>query len=569
MYLGDAKAQGEMLLEEIKKTMKPASAEGDKVEMAEIDVAVEEEEEELPEAVKWLGCPSEVFKGETRIAVTPNTARVFRKKGWGVYVQAGAGLPANFHDVEYTAAGATVLPTAAEVWDKSSVILKVRPPTDDGDGDECRFLDETKTILSFVWPAQNEELIKRLTATKAAVFAMDMVPRISRSQCMDALSSMTKTAGYRAIVEASNYFGKFFSAEITAAGDTPPATVLVIGAGIAGMSAVSVAKKMGCVVRAFDSRPAARAEVETLGAEFLEVKIEEDGTGVGGYAKTMSPEFIAAEMELFRQQAKTVDIVVTTALIPGRKAPILWKYEALDNMKSGSVVVDLAAEAGGNCDATKHGEVVNYKGVHVIGHGVGDLVAAMPAQASQMYSTNLVHCLTEFGNTENWNVDFDSVIIRNMCIANNGEAMYPPPKLTLAQPTAKKEEAIAPIPNLKKEEKSGSSGYMAGVVGVILLVLAAIFAPTSFIAQLFVFVLSCYVGWAVINNVQASLHTPLMSVSNAISGIVILGGITQVIDNNLDGTVSILSLIAVCVASINVGGGFLVTQRLLNKFVAA
>ncbi len=445
----------------------------------------------------------------------------------------------------------------ASLWSAADIILKVRAPEDS----EIEGMPEGKTIISFIWPAQNEELLNKLAARSATVIAMDAVPRISRAQKMDALSSMANIAGYRAVIEAANNFGRFFTGQITAAGKVPPAKVMVIGAGVAGLAAIGAARSLGAIVRAFDTRPAVKEQVESLGAEFLELEFEEDGSGAGGYAKTMSKEFIDAEMALFREQAKEIDIIITTALIPGRPAPKLILTDMVEMMKEGSVIVDLAAEQGGNCEVTRPNEVYKYDGVTII--GLTDLPSRMAAQSSQLYGTNLWHLLKDMGGAEDYKVDYEDQVVRGALIVHEGKVTWPPPKIENPSPTPPpKPKAI--VAAVAKEEKKSSSMLWVIVAGLALLGIG-IGAPTSFLSHFTVFVLACFIGYQVIWNVSPALHTPLMSVTNAISGIIILGGMLQ-ISGSITSPSVILGAIAILVGTINISGGFLVTQRMLKMF---
>jgi len=419
-------------------------------------------------------------------------------------------------------------------------------------------------LISFIWPAQNAELLKTLTEKGVTALAMDSVPRISRAQKMDALSSMANIAGYRAVVEAAQHFGRFFTGQITAAGKIPPAKVMVIGAGVAGLAAIGAAKSMGAIVRAFDTRPEVKEQVESMDAEFLMLDFkDEDGSGEGGYAKVMSKEFIEAEMALFAEQAKDVDIIITTALIPGKPAPRLITAEMVESMKDGSVVVDLAAEQGGNCELTEPGKVVVKNGVTLIGYT--DLPSRLSAQSSQLYGTNLRHLLTDMTPEKNGEVvvNMDDEVIRGATICLAGETTWPPPapKLSAAPKAAK--PAAAPVQK-KEEEKSAAGPVIAMAVGALALFGLGAVAPPSFMAHFTVFVLACFVGYMVIWNVTPALHTPLMSVTNAISSIIVIGALLQVSSAN-----SLIMWIAgftVLITSINIAGGFAVTRRMLDMF---
>jgi len=509
----------------------------------------------------------EMRSDERRVAATPDTVTRLREKlGFEVTVETGAGLAAGISDAAFAAAGATIAPDKQSAWGQADIVLKVNAPAEFAGGHEADLLREGALLISFIWPAKNAELLERLRARNVSTLAMDAVPRISRAQKLDALSSMANIAGYRAIVEAANLFGRFFTGQMTAAGKVPPAKVLVIGAGVAGLAAIGAASSLGAIVRAFDTRPAVKEQVKSMGAEFLELDFEEDGTGVGGYAKVMSPEFIAAEMDLFRKQAKEVDIIVTTALIPGKGAPKLILTDMVAAMRPGSVIVDLAAEAGGNCERTVPGELVTTEnGVHVVGYT--DLPSRLAPTASQLYGMNLVHFLSDLGGAQKWNLNLEDEVIRGALVTHAGEVTWPPPPA--AHPVEVKPATAKPaVPAPTAQEKAKQDGVRALLVlvalAVSLLGLGAI-APPAFVAHLTVFVLSVFVGWQVVWNVTAALHTPLMSVTNAISGIIIVGGMLQV-SGPLESPVTILGAVAILVATINIAGGFLVTQRMLKMF---
>ncbi len=511
----------------------------------------------------------EVRAGERRVACTPETvARLIEKQGFEVVVESGAGELAAFSDADYERAGATVVPDARTTWAAGDVVLKLNPPASLPSGEhEADLPREGATLISFVWPAKHEELLKRLAERNVTAFAMDQVPRVSRAQKMDALSSMANIAGYRAVIEAASLYGRFFTGQMTAAGKVPPAKVLVIGAGVAGLAAIGAARGLGAIVRAFDTRPVVKEQVQSMGAEFLELHFAEDGTGEGGYAKTMSAEFIAAEMALFAQQAKEVDIIVTTALIPGKAAPTLITEEMVRSMKPGSVIVDLAAEAGGNCQLTEPGEVVIRHGVSIVGYQ--DLPSRLAPTASLLYGNNLAHLLSDLGGATKWNVNLEDDVIRGALVAHQGQIMWPPPK-PKHPPEPPKQAAAAPaLPKGPSEEekrkaKAAQSAIVLVALAVILLLLGAV-APAAFVAHLTVFVLACFIGWQVVWNVTPALHTPLMSVTNAISGIIIVGGMLQV-SGPIGSPVTILGAAAILLATINIAGGFLVTQRMLRMF---
>jgi NAD(P) transhydrogenase subunit alpha len=507
-----------------------------------------------------IGVPGEIFPGEMRVATTPDVARQLIKLGFEVSVEAGAGASASYSDDAYRAAGCEIVPDAGAIWESSDIVLKVRAP----DAAETARIRNGQALISFIWPAQNPELLEALTATGATVMAMDSVPRISRAQKMDALSSMANIGGYRAVVEAAQHFGRFFTGQITAAGKIPPAKVLVIGAGVAGLAAIGAAKSMGAIVRSFDTRPEVKEQVESMDAEFLMLDFDdEDGSGEGGYAKVMSDEFIKAEMALFAEQAKDVDIIITTALIPGKPAPRLITAEMVESMQDGSVIVDLAAEQGGNCELTEPNEVVRRHGVTIIGYT--DLPSRLAAQASQLYATNLRHLLTDLTPEKDGQivVDMDDEVIRGATICKDGETTWPPPapKLSAAPPKA----APAPPPVEAEPEKPSVFGPIAAMAigGLALLGLGAV-APPSFMAHFTVFVLACFVGYMVIWNVTPALHTPLMSVTNAISSIIVVGALLQI--SSANSAIVGIAGFTVLITAVNIFGGFAVTRRMLEMF---
>lgn len=515
-----------------------------------------------------IGIPREVHEGEQRVALAPKTVSELKGLGLEIIIESGAGQKANFSDESYRVAGAEIYTETAKLWRDSDVVLKVCPPEKHPSlgVHEADLLKEGGALVSFFYPARNKELLEKMAKRRATVLAMDMVPRITRAQKMDALSSMANIAGYRAVVEAANQFGSFFTGQITAAGKIPPAKVLVIGAGVAGLAAIGAAKSLGAIVRAFDTRPEVRDQVKSMGAEFLEVNIKEDGTGVGGYAKVMSPEFIKAEMELFKKQAREVDIIITTALVPGTKAPTLITADMVQVMKPGSVVVDLAAEQGGNCELTKPGEVNYVHGVKIIGYT--DLASRLSAQASNLYGTNMAYLLKHMQVEKGWNVDMSDEIVRGSIVTHAGQVTYPPPKPKVDPSAVRLVQAPKPtgVQEKKPAKKSGTARNAALVVLVALFMLAVgLFAPPAFLAHFTVFVLAIFVGWQVVWNVTPALHTPLMSVTNAISGIIIIGAMLQ-ISGPPAAITTILAAIGVFVASINIAGGFLVTRRMLKMF---
>ncbi|WP_080096833.1 Re/Si-specific NAD(P)(+) transhydrogenase subunit alpha [Salmonella enterica] len=504
-----------------------------------------------------IGIPKERLPNETRVAATPKTVEQLLKLGFSVAIESGAGQPASFDDKAFAQAGADIVDGNA-IW-QSEIILKVNAPEED----EIALLNPGTTLVSFIWPAQNPGLMEKLAERKVTVMAMDSVPRISRAQSLDALSSMANIAGYRAIVEAAHEFGRFFTGQITAAGKVPPAKVMVIGAGVAGLAAIGAANSLGAIVRAFDTRPEVKEQVQSMGAEFLELDFKEEAGSGDGYAKVMSEAFIKAEMALFAAQAKEVDIIVTTALIPDKPAPKLITRDMVDSMKAGSVIVDLAAQNGGNCEYTVANQVVTTdNGVKVIGYT--DLPGRLPTQSSQLYGTNLVNllkllCKEKDGNID---VDFDDVVIRGVTVIRDGDITWPAPPIQVsAQPQAAPKAAPAP----KEPEKPTSPWrkYALMALAIILFGWLADVAPKEFLGHFTVFALACVVGYYVVWNVSHALHTPLMSVTNAISGIIVVGALLQI---GQGGWVSFLSFIAVLIASINIFGGFTVTQRMLKMF---
>ncbi|MFT4635981.1 MAG: NAD(P) transhydrogenase subunit alpha [Arenicella sp.] len=508
-----------------------------------------------------ISIPKESYKGEKRVALTPESAVHIQKLGHTLRIEAGAGKAAEFSDAQYKEAGVEVV-KADSIWTDTDIIMKVRSVSED----ESKKVAAGTTLISFFWPAQNQEFMAKLAEAKVNVIAMDSVPRLSRSQKMDALSSMANIAGYRAVVEAANQFGRFFTGQITAAGKVPPAKVMVIGAGVAGLAAIGAAKSMGAIVRAFDTRLEAKEQVESLGAEFLELEFKEDGSGDGGYAKTMSKEFIDAEMAMFREQCKEIDIIITTALIPGRPAPELIMTDMVESMKSGSVIVDLAAEQGGNCKLSKADKVVTHKGVKIIGYT--DLPSRLATQSSQLYSTNLRHMLTDLTPEKDGviHINMDDEVIRGATVAHQGTVTWPAPAPILSAAPAKPKEAAKALEPVAEMSNASKAKMTFGVMGVALLALLGVgsVAPPDFMSHFTVFVLACFIGYQVIWSVTASLHTPLMSVTNAISGIIVVGAILQISSDS--GVVQILAFIAVLIASINIAGGFLVSQRMLKMF---
>jgi len=511
-----------------------------------------------------VGIPKEITPNEKRVAATPETVKKIQKLGVEVLVESGAGEGAHFQDGAYAELGARVVPFD-ELWSQSDLILKVRPPAMRGDGKhEADLLRESGRLISFVWPAINKSLVEQLAARKATVFAMDCVPRITRAQKMDALSATANAVGYRAVIEAAAAFPRFLPGQVTAAGRVKPAQVLVVGAGVAGLAAIAAARSLGAVVRAFDTRPAVKEQVESLGAQFLKFEFEESGEGEGGYAKQMSEAYIAAEQALIAENAKDVDVIVTTAVVPGVAAPKLITSGAVVSMKHGSVIVDIAAEQGGNCALTERDKAVEKFGVLIVGYT--DLASRMAAQTSELYATTIYNLLEDVFDKEkgDFAIDLEDEVHRGAIVLKEGELLWPPP--TRARP-----RSHAPQPEQPPQPKPPAPPHPSRVGPIflalvaLLLGAAALFAPTEFTQHLTVFLLACVVGWHVIWNVTPALHTPLMSVTNAISGIILVGGVVLLRTTGLH-VASILAGVAVLLAMINVSGGFLVTQRMLKMF---
>lgn len=518
-----------------------------------------------------IGTPKEEFPGESRVAMTPDSAVQLGKLGHSCIIETGAGIAAGFSDDAYRAAGVEVVDSAAALYAGADVVAKVRPP----EQGEIARLVPGKTLISFFYPGQNTALLEQARDTGANVIAMDMVPRISRAQKMDALSSMANIAGYRAVIEAGNNFGRFFTGQVTAAGKVPPAKVLVIGAGVAGLAAIGTATSLGAITYAFDVRPEVAEQIESMGAEFvfLDFAEQQDGAATGGYAAPSSPEFREKQLAKFRELAPEIDIVITTALIPGRDAPKLWLADMVAAMKPGSVIIDLAAERGGNCDLTVADQrVVSDNGVVVIGYT--DFPSRMAAQASTLYATNIRHMLTDLTPAKDGVIvhNMEDDVIRGATVAHEGAITFPPPppkvQAIAAQKPKEKVKELTPAEKRAQESAAfrkqtvNQVGILA--IGTALLLLAGIWAPASFMSHFIVFVLACFVGFQVIWNVSHSLHTPLMAVTNAISGIVILGALLQIGSGNW--LVVILAAISVLIATINIVGGFLVTRRMLAMF---
>jgi NAD(P) transhydrogenase subunit alpha len=519
-----------------------------------------------------IGVPKEIHPGEKRAAVTPQNIIRLKKLGFDVVVEAGAGDGINATDAAFSEAGATVVEDTRSVWSDSDVILKVRPPEQHAalGVHEADLLREGGWLVGFIWPAQNRELLDRLAKRKATVFAMDTIPRITRAQKMDTLSAMANIAGYRAVIEAANNFPRFFGGQITAAGRIDPAKVLVIGAGVAGLSSIGAARSLGAIVKAFDPRSATKDQVASMGAEFLEVHVAEEGEGKGGYAKEMSDAFLKAEMALFAQQAMQVDIIITTALIPGKPAPKLITQGMVESMKPGSVIVDLAAEQGGNCVLTEPGKIAHHKGVTII--GFTDLPSRMSSMASQLYSSTIVALLEELvTDAGEMHADLDDQVIRGAIVLDQGKLMYPPPTPPAPPEPGVPTKSIASTAVATHNHSSHGNGESNGVsplilaiAGVVLIGIGTV-APASTLSHFTVFMLACFVGWQLVWNVKPALHTPLMSVTNAISGIILVGGMLQLSGISLNLT-SILGAVAILIAAINIAGGFLVTNRMLAMF---
>lgn len=512
-----------------------------------------------------VGIPKEVAASERRVAATPITVAKIVKLGLEVLVEAGAGEGSEFVDSAYAGVGATIVPDAETLWKEADVVLKVRAPMAlEGGRHEADLLAEGGKLISFVWPGQNPTLVEKLAARRATVLAMDAMPRITRAQKMDALSAMANIVGYRAVIEAASQFGMFLPGQMTAAGRVKPAQVLVVGAGVAGLAAIACAKSLGAVVRAFDTRPSVREQVQSLGATFLEMPYDESGEGTGGYAREMSESFIAAEQALIAQNAKECDIIVSTAVVPGRPAPVLITSGAVVSMHRGSVIVDLAAEQGGNCALTERDRVVEKFGVKIVGYT--DLASRMARQSSELYGTTVYNLLEDVFDREKNDIalDLEDEIHRGVVVLDQGKMMWPPPTRpkprSAAPPPEAKPAAVAPPP-----QKPSAAGRIVLAVVCIALFAAGLVARGPFLEHLTVFLLACVVGWHVIWNVTPALHTPLMSVTNAISGIILVGGVLLLRTGGL-GVATVLAAVAILVATINVAGGFLVTQRMLKMF---
>ena len=517
-----------------------------------------------------IGAPKEIMKGENRVAMTPDSAAQLKKLGHECFIQSGAGEAASFSDKDYRAAGVTVVSTAKKLFSSVDVVCKVRPTT----SAELKTLKKGQTLIGFFNPGGDEKALKQASVQGVNVIAMEMVPRISRAQKMDALSSMANIAGYRAVIEAGNNFGRFFTGQVTAAGKVPPATVLVVGAGVAGLAAIGTAQSLGAIVRAFDVRPEVAEQIESMGAEFLFLDFEDnqDGAATGGYAAPSSPEFRAKQLELFRQQAPEADIVITTALIPNREAPELWTKDMVKAMKPGSVIIDLAAEKGGNCKLTvPDRRIVTDNGVTIIGYT--DFPSRMASQSSTLYSTNIRHMVTDLTPGKDGKLvhDMEDDVIRGSTVAFDGKVTYPPPppkvqaiasKAPEKTPEKTPEEIAAEEAAAQAKTGRRQAGLL--IAGAALMAVIGAYAPASFMQHFIVFVLAVFVGFQVIWGVAHSLHTPLMAVTNAISGIIILGALLQ-LDTGIP-VVTGLAAVSVLIATINIVGGFLVTRRMLQMF---
>ena len=522
-----------------------------------------------------IGVPAETAAGEKRVATVPDVVEKLVKLGFSVAVETGAGEGANFDDEAYRSAGAEIAASAAELWSQSDIVFKVRPPSPQ----EVGLMREGGTLVGFVWPAQNPELMQQLAAKKATVLAIDSLPRtLSRAQKMDALTSQAGVAGYRAVIEAANAFGRFFNGQITAAGKVPPAKVFIAGAGVAGLAAIGTAAGLGAIVRANDTRAEVADQVVSLGGEFVKVDYEEEGSGGGGYAKVMSEGFQQAQREMYAKQASEVDIIITTALIPGKPAPKLITADMVRTMKPGSVIVDMAAEQGGNCELTEPGQAVVKHGVTIIGYT--DLVSRLAKQSSTLYSSNLLRLAEELCKTKDGriNVNMEDDAIRGLTVVKEGGITWPPPppKIPAAAPAKPAATAVA----APKGHGHGSSEPMSAKslaivfgLGALLFLLVGMFAPASFLSHFTVFVLACFVGYMVVWNVTPSLHTPLMSVTNAISSIIAIGALVQIAPpltgagtDRPNALILGLAVLALALTAVNMFGGFAVTRRMLAMF---
>ena len=529
----------------------------------------------LASQAQRIGVPREIFPGEKRVATVPDVVEKLVKLGFAVAVEAGAGDGANFSDDTYRAAGAQVLPDAAALWAASDIVFKVRPPS----AEEVVLMRPGTTLIGFVWPAQNPALMEQLTAKNATVLAIDCLPRtLSRAQKMDALTSTAGVSGYRAVIEAANAFGRYFNGQITAAGKVPPAKVFIAGAGVAGLAAIGTAANLGAIVRANDTRAEVADQVKSLGGEFVKVDYEEDGSGGGGYAKVMSEGFQAAQRQMYADQAKDVDIIITTALIPGKPAPKLITADMVQSMKPGSVIVDMAAEQGGNCELTVPGEAVVRHGVTIIGYT--DLASRLAKQSSTLYATNLLRLTEELCKAKDGVavVNMEDDAIRGLTVTKDGAITWPAPPLKQAPAPAPKATA-APVEQKKSGHGHGSSAPLPGKTLAIIFAVAAVlfwfigaYAPAAFLGHFTVFVLACFIGYMVVWNVTPALHTPLMSVTNAISSIIAIGALVQImppeagLNARPDSLILWLAFAAIVLTAINMFGGFAVTRRMLAMF---
>jgi len=522
-----------------------------------------------------IGVPREIFPGEKRVATVPDVVTKLVKLGFEVAVERGAGEQADLSDDAYVEAGASIAGGAADLWSGSDIVFKVRPPT----ADEVALMRAGQTLIGFVWPAQNPDLMQQLAARKVTVLAIDALPRtLSRAQKMDALTSMAGVSGYRAVVEAANAFGRFFNGQITAAGKVPPAKVFIAGAGVAGLAAIGAAASLGAIVRANDTRAEVADQVVSLGGEFVKVNYEEEGSGGGGYAKVMSEGFQAAQREMYAQQAKECDIIITTALIPGKPAPKLITADMVKSMKPGSVIVDMAAEQGGNCELTEPGKAVVKHGVTIVGYT--DLASRMARQSSTLYGTNLFRLTEELCKTKDGviNVNMQDDAIRGLTVIKDGEITWPAPPLAQAAPKPAAKPA-AVVTEKKIGHGHGSSGPMSvGTLAVVFGLGALVFwaigtaAPAAFLGHFTVFVLACFIGYMVVWNVTPALHTPLMSVTNAISSIIVIGALVQILppeagtNGRPDQLIQWLAFAGIVLTAVNMFGGFAVTRRMLAMF---
>lgn len=518
-----------------------------------------------------IGIPKEIHEGECRVAITPEVTAKLIKLGFKVCIESQAGALAQFNDETYQQSGAEIISDTKTLWKNSDLILKVRPPefhTQLG-SDEVNLMNESAWLVSFIWPAQNPKLLENLKDKKATVLGMECVPRISRAQKLDALSSMANIAGYRAVIEAAHHFGRFFTGQVTAAGKIPPAKIFVIGAGVAGLSAIGTATSLGAIVRATDTRDEVADQIKSMGGEFIPVPFKEEGAGGGGYAKVMSEGFQLAQREMTAKQCKDVDIVITTALIPGKPAPKLITKSMVESMRPGSVIVDLAAEQGGNCELTSPGQVINYNGVIIIGYK--DLPSRLPTQSSTLYANNLLRLIEELCPNKNGTLELNmkDEMLRGTTILENGTVTWPPPPISVtAAPktsnAAKPTPTNNPSPSTATAKNSTIKFFSIMLIGAFILALVGQWAPPDFVNHFTVFVLACFIGYMVVWNVTASLHTPLMSVTNVISSIIILGAIMQ--GSSPNQTTVILAFVAILLTSINLAGGFWVTHRMLRMF---